>query len=104
MGSGLAHLLIVFAMSCYAFRLAMPPEPKAIVASAVDTQQVSMETPVELPPVDPETLEIEQPTPPQLPSFSDAAVAASTEQVELPPGLLGLPASDLPMTATSSLP
>ncbi len=104
LGSGLAHLLIVFAMSCYAFRLAMPPEPKAIVASAVDTQQVSMETPVELPPVDPETLEIEQPTPPQLPSFSDAAVAASTEQVELPPGLLGLPASDLPMTATSSLP
>jgi hypothetical protein len=103
-GSGLAHLLIVLAMSCYAFRLAVPPEPKAIVASAVDTHQVSMEAPVELPPVDPEPLEIETPNPPQLPSFSDASSVTSAEQVQLPPGLLGLPATDLPMTAPSSLP
>jgi hypothetical protein len=94
MGSALAHVFLVIGMSFYAIQLARQTEPKAIVASAVDTQEISMDTPVEMPSVDVEQLDVSEPTTPNMPSFS-SPTAESTSSVQLPTSMVGIgPVSD----------
>ncbi len=78
-----AHVIALVVMSTYVIHLARNPEPKAIVASTVETETISMEAPMEMSTSDAPTLDPSEAAMPTLPSFA-AAEAASSSDFQLP--------------------
>jgi von Willebrand factor type A domain len=102
LGSIAAHLVALIVASTYMIHLTRSPEPKAIIASAVETETLSMEAPMEMttsevPSVDPSESSI-----PILPSFSNV-VSASSSSIQLPSSMTGLITNETPSPAENSI-
>ncbi len=92
-GSIAAHFLALIVMSTFMVHLVRNTESKAIIASAVETETISMEAPVEMSSSDAPTLDPSESQMPTLPSFADVA-AASSSDIQLPTSMTGLITGD----------
>ncbi len=101
-GSAVAHFLALTVMSTYMIHLARNTEPKAIIASAVETETISMEAPMEINTSDTPTLDSSESQMPTLPSFGEVA-AASSSSVQLPSSMTGLIAGDTSSPADKAI-
>ena len=90
LGSVIVHLLGLLIMSVYVIRIANTTEPKSIVASNADSQEVSMEAPVEFSAPDSEQLDTSEPVTPSLPSFATQATETSSSSIQLPVSMAGV--------------
>jgi hypothetical protein len=88
-----AHTIVLIVASTYMIHLARNSEPKAIIASAVETETISMEAPMEMTVADAPSVDPSESTAPKLPSFSDV-VPASSSSVQLPSSMTGLITSE----------
>jgi len=98
-----AHLVAVVVMSAYVITMATRTEPMAIVASPVDSQTVSMESPTEIEPM--ETPEVEPTTmsTPNLPTVTTPLASVSTSTLALPTSVAGDAPSQMPSTLGSEV-
>ncbi len=102
LGSAIVHFLALVTMSVYVIRIATTTEPKSIVASNADTQEVSMEAPVEFSPPDSEQLDTSEPTAPSLPSFATQATETSSSSIQLPESMVGISVDKSPTTVSEA--
>ncbi|MDZ4851876.1 MAG: hypothetical protein SGI77_21515 [Pirellulaceae bacterium] len=107
-GSTVAHLVALIGMSAFIVHQARNPEPKAIVASAVETETISMEAPMEMSTPDDPKLDASDVPMPTLPTFA-AESAESSNDIQLPTAMAGIavgetssPTSDAIQKATGS--
>lgn len=101
-GSTLAHLIALVAMSTYMLQMARKPEVKAIIASSVDTDTVSMDSPVELNSDEVPDVDVSDSSMPALPSFETMATATSSD-IRLPTAMAGLLTSPSPSSQGGSI-
>ncbi len=97
-----AHFIVVAVMSAYVIRLATTTEPMAIVASPIDTEMVSMESPVELPPSETPEVETTALSTPDLPSVATALASISSSSMSLPTSVAGVgpgPGASMPSSS-----
>jgi hypothetical protein len=102
LASTIAHVVVLVVGSAYVIRIAAKTEPKAIVASAVDTQEVSMEAPVEFDSAEVQELDVSQPTIPNLPSFAAASSEPTSSAIQLPTSVVGVGLPSQPVSAGDS--
>jgi von Willebrand factor type A domain len=97
------HLLGLVAMSVYMIRAVAKPEPKSIVASNTDNQEVSMEAPMELSSPNSEPLDTSAPETPALPSFPTQATEMTSSTIQLPTSMMGVSLEKSPSTTSEEV-
>ncbi len=88
-GSIAVHIIALMMASTYMIHLVRNSKPKAIIASAVETETISMDAPMEMTVSDAPPMDSSESPMPTLPSFSDVVPAASSS-VQLPSSMTGL--------------
>ncbi len=102
LGSTIAHLVAVAGMSFYVIKFANKTEPKSIVASTADTQEVSMEAPMEFSASEAQ-LDTSEPTVPTLPSFAAQPTESTSSSIQLPTAMMGVGLPSSPTTAREAV-
>ncbi len=98
-----AHLVVLVGMSAYVITMATRTEPMAIVASPVDSQTVSMESPTEIAPMDTPEVEPTTMSTPNLPTVTTPLASVSTSTLALPTSVSGDAPSEMPSTLGSEV-
>ncbi len=99
----MVHLVGLVVMSVYVIRAVTKLEPKSIVASTTENQEVSMEAPMELSPPNPEPLDSAPPETPALPSLSSQATEVTSSTIQLPASMIGVAIEKGPSTTSEAV-
>jgi len=98
-----AHVIVVIGMSAYVITMATRTEPMAIVASPVDSETVSMESPTEIAPMDIPEVEPTTMSTPNLPTVTTPLASVSTSTLALPTSVAGDAPSQMPSAIGSEV-